>query len=196
MAKNSGCSFSGTRARLQRLSDAKFFAGWVRKLTEKELLVELAPDSECYVGDTFNVQAQGKDRTAVVTGMIVAMEDRQAAFEVMGRIQLINQTEMARFLVSDVTGEVFGEEGQTSVMIVDVCEGGAALTSPSSLKVGSDVELKIEIHETLVTLPALVRYCKADKADPSIYRVGLEMKSLNRIDHARWHTFVEEAMYA
>src|SRR5579859_2586784 len=56
--------FTNVRARLQRLGDARFFSGWVDRLSRNDCWLRLAPGQEIDEGDRFSVEIHGEEALA------------------------------------------------------------------------------------------------------------------------------------
>ncbi len=196
MGSKNRSSFVNTRARLQRLSDAKFFSGWVHVLTHNEVVLELTCNDTCSIGDVFGVQAHGRDRTASMTARVVSIDGNEITMTLLDRIRMLAQSENARFYVADLTGVVRGPELEEEVTLIDVSTGGAAFTSPKAIERGKTVELELAVASWLVKLPAEIRYCRPEKDGSSYFRVGVTLLSLDRLDRARWISLVDDTMCA
>jgi hypothetical protein len=179
------------RTRLQRLSDAKFFSGWVTDLDDTELRVRLNVSGECEPGDQFLVEIFGNEVNASFKAGLSVSFDNQAYLTILSPIQHRAATESARLSVSDMFGNVTTDETEVDVRVVDISRQGMGIIVRIPLTKGSQIRYKVispvgELHGQ-----AQVRYCRLDPTGNGLYRVGLRILDLTRVEQAKWHRLVE-----
>ncbi len=181
--------FANCRARLQRLKDAKFFAGWVRELSTDVAHITLSKDSELLAGEVFTVQVHGPDGCASFQACLKAKQDSNLVLSVSNRVRILPTVERSRTLVETMTGTLSFETTQTQVVVTDISVDGLGVTISHALERGTAAEMEVVSQGWRVKFTAKVRYCKQDSATGS-YRVGLQITHLARLEAARWTRLV------
>jgi len=179
------------RTRLQRLSDAKFFSGWVTDLDETEVRVRLNVAGECEPGDQFLVEIFGNEVNASFKAGLSVSFDNQAYLTILSPIQHRAATESARLSVSDMFGNVVNEDSEVDVRVVDISRHGMGMIVRIPLTKGSQLKYKVispvgELHGQ-----GQVRYCRLDPSGNGLYRVGVRILELSRVDQAKWTRLIE-----
>ena len=179
------------RTRLQRLSDAKFFSGWVTDLDDTELRVRLNVSGECEPGDQFLVEIFGNDVNCSFKAGLSVSFDNQAYLTILSPVQYRQATESARLSVSDMFGNVVTEESEIDVRVVDISRHGMGMIVRIPLPKGSQFSYKVispvgELHGQ-----AQVRYCRLDPSGNGLYRIGARIMDLTRVEQAKWNRLIE-----
>jgi len=177
---------SNTRARFQRLRDAKIFSGWVRTFSENNVVVVTPKDMEYETGDTFVFQVYGPGNIAVFRAVMEYCSGNVLSLRLASTVHFATQTEDMRLLLEGTTGVLMSEGCNFDVMLVDVSARGAAVLSSGQLDKGAPIELHIDSNLGQVVVKGEVKYCRKAEGMQDQYRIGMSLKPDNRIDSARW----------
>ena len=183
--------FINTRCRLQRLKDAKFFAGWVKDLTKTGLLVRLSTQTALVDGDIFSVEVHGTDRSAIFRAKLASQKDDEVCFAVSERMVIMPTSERARLAVEGITGYYTFESETVAFRVSDISFEGCGLIVAAPVKRGIQVNLFIDSPHGLIGCSGEVRYCKPAIELPGSHRVGVKLKTLGRLEAARWTKMFE-----
>ncbi|HLP00345.1 MAG TPA: PilZ domain-containing protein [Fimbriimonas sp.] len=187
-------SFVNVRVRMQRLSDAKFYSGWLRSMSESEVVIDFA-GSEVFEPDTkFFLSINGVNSAAVVQTQLASQTPGFLNLRYDGQVKYLNPSEQARRLVTGLTGVIEIAGGEIDMQITDVSvKGFGALIEGVILK-GSIVTIQIDTQFGNVTAQAEIRYCRQDSKDSMRHRVGFQITQIGRIENARWGRLTEEGV--
>lgn len=183
--------FINTRCRLQRLKDAKFFAGWVRDLTATELHLRLSTRTSLMDGDTFSVEVHGTDRSAVFNAWLTSQNEDEVVFEIHEQIRYMPSRERARLRVEGVTGTFRHDGVETPFTVNDISLEGCGIVVPHPISRGVKLELQVETPQGPIACPGEVRYSKPDPDIPGAFRLGIQLEGLGRLEAARWARMFE-----
>lgn len=184
--------FINTRVRLQRLSDAKFFSGWVKDFTRTDLVVKLGGPAQVKPGETFMVQVHGHSSTALFRALLKGISPNELAFAIPEPVRFLTASEQVRVSVEGVTATLTSAGRALETTVVDLSVGGAGLVSTREIKRGEHVRVLFETPLGNVECDAEVRYCKAESIEDGTYRIGVRLEELGRIERARWNRLVEQ----
>jgi len=185
-------SFVNVRVRLQRLSDAKFFAGWVRTLSDTEIVVDFAGSDWFETGSKFFVTINGIQTAAAVQATLETQSPGFMTLKYDGSLRYLNPTEAARRQVTGLTGVIRMDDIEIEMQISDISTKGFGAVIDGSLPRGTIVEIDVDTQFGNVTGKAEVRYCRQDAKDSMKHRMGLQLVQLGRIETARWSRLTEE----
>ncbi len=186
-------SFINVRVRLQRLADAKFFAGWVRTLSDTDIVIDFANQDEFEIGSKFFVTINGVHSSAVVQA---TLESQSAGFLTLkydSVLRYLNTTEAVRRLVTGLSGTINIDGAEIEMNISDVSVNGFGAVVDGSLTRGSIVDLDIDTPFGSVTGKAEIRYCRQDSKNSLKHRVGIQFVHLGRIETARWCRLTQDS---
>ncbi|MHB8637301.1 MAG: PilZ domain-containing protein [Fimbriimonadaceae bacterium] len=179
--------FLQTRARLQRLADMKFFAGWVESINLAQVRIRLkASKMTVASGDSFSVEIAGKEQTAAFIGEVVGVLGSVITLALPRGLALMPKKENARVSVVGVLGRVRFEGAEYAVTIVDISENGLGVLANSTLERGAIVEFEIFTPIGTIGGAGEVRYSRVDPDSPKQFRAGIQLGDLDRIERARW----------
>lgn len=184
--------FINTRVRLQRLSDAKFFSGWVKDFTRSDLTVKLGTPTQVKAGETFMVQVHGHSSTALFRAVLRSVGSRELMFVIPEPVRFLTPSEQVRISVQGVTATITGEGKAVDATVVDLSVGGAGLVAACEIKKGEHVRVLFITPLGNVDCDAEVRYCKPESIEEGTYRIGVQLEDLGRIERARWNRLVEQ----
>lgn len=181
--------FINTRARFQRISDAKFFAGWVRDFNISSIIVALSTDAELCPGDRFMFEVHGHHAGASFPAELMVVSGEEYLFSIPQQLRLTTPREEARVFVNEIAGIIQGDLVEVDILVIDVSQKGAGVLAPTPLTVGEKVMLSVETEQGSVQCAGEVRYCRADKAWGQ-YRAGLLLDDMGRVERAKWAKLV------
>lgn len=187
-------SFVNVRVRLQRLTDAKFYAGWVRTLSESEIVIDFSGPDEFEPGTKFFVTINGVQAAAAVQA---TLEGQSAGFVTLRydtALRYLNPTEAARRQVTGLTGVLRLDGTEIEMQVTDVSTKGFGAVIDGAMPRGTILEVDVDTQFGNVTGKAEVRYCRQDMKDSLKHRMGLVFVQLGRIETARWSRLTEDGL--
>ncbi len=187
--------FIKARARLQRLSDFKFFAGVVESLNDEEIKVLLQHgQSRVLRGDEFRLEITGKEHAAGFFARVVDTRGSVATLSGFHRFVLGPRKE-------DVHLQMLGERcriafGGTNfeATSVDIAENGIGIMTPATLETRSIVEFELATPVGMVEGTGEIRHCRASSMSPNQFRAGIHLKYFDRISRARWTRLINSTI--
>ena len=186
-------SFNNVRVRLQRLSDAKFFAGWVRTLSDSEIVIDFASQEVFEIGSKFFVTINGVHTAAVVQGTLDSQNGGFLTLRFDGTLKYLNPTEAVRRLVTGLSGVVSIDGAEIEIQISDVSANGFGAIVDGTLTRGNIVDIEIDTPFGNVQGKAEIRYCRQDVKDSLKHRIGVQFVQLGRIESARWNRLTDDS---
>lgn len=203
--------FNGVRARFQRLSDYRFFAGWVQDFFGERILLRATPDVILFTGQEFQFDVIGPQYSATFRARleygsdfglfnpnaekeefelrqrIMVAADVEFEFVILKEISLRESTEEARYAMQSAKALVTHEGRSINGTVLDASTKGLGLALEEQVPADANIELKIETHMGEVKCQAQVRYCRPDRQLQNNFRTGVSIVSMDRIDQARWN---------
>lgn len=179
-------TFLNTRSRFQRISDARFFAGWVRELNASSIILTIAEPGDMQPGDEFMFQLNGRDSGALFPATLAMSSGEDYLFNIPEPLRLTTPCEEARVYVQDVSGILHGDSRELDVIILDVSRKGAGVLTPLPVSAGERVVLTIDTPGGSVNCAGEVRYCRNDAKVKGHFRAGIMLDDMGRIERARW----------
>lgn len=217
MARLNPSDFVGSRARFNRMRDAKIFNGWVLDFAGNQIELSTSTDAVVEIGDEFRVEAFGNNISMVFNAEIedigtisletcdVVKESSSAQVKVVSakqvtfRMRLVGQVkyswsaESRRKRVDDLKCEVSYKGKELNCIVVDVSQQGLGVISTKKFESGEEFDVAISTKLGPVKGKATVRYCRPDADRPDHFRLGLLLEAMGRVDGPRWARFVEQA---
>lgn len=187
-------SFVNVRVRLQRLSDAKFFSGWVRTFSDSEIVIDFPNQDVFERGMKFFVTINGVQTAAVVQATLANQSPGFITLRYDGGLRFLNPTEPARRLVTGLTGVIKLDEAEIEMQVSDVSTKGFGAVIDGSITRGSIVDIEIDTQFGNIVAKAEVRYCRQDTKDSLKHRIGMQLTQMGRIENARWSRLTEEGI--
>ncbi|MBS1717414.1 MAG: PilZ domain-containing protein [Armatimonadetes bacterium] len=181
-------NFVQRRARVQRHRDAKNFSGWIRQITQNQVVLEFTQVPELAHGETVLVEIHGDDGCASFKASVAETKSNFAVLRVIDRFKVFTANESPRIKVEGIQGKLTIDGQEHPITVGDVSEKGLGVIAPVALTQGSKVELEINTGKQTLSVTGSVRYCRQLK-DSGNYRCGLIVSSSGRLDSARWDTF-------
>ncbi|MCW5936856.1 MAG: PilZ domain-containing protein [Fimbriimonadaceae bacterium] len=183
-----GNPYEGNRARLQRLSDAKFFGGWVLRIADKAIVVK-APDAPGFqTGETFHFQVFGQDASLVFQARFASAIGDQAVFELSQNPRQIPSNEQARRTVRGITANLAHPSGSVELEIFDASYDGLGVLCALELQNGETYQVQMQSPVGDLQVSATVRHCKPAGDRLNRYRVGFQIQADSRTELARWRS--------
>ncbi len=184
--------FLHTRVRLQRLSDAKFFAGWVKDFSRADLVVRTAEPLPVTPNDVFMVQVHGHTSTALFRAVLQHRFEHDLHLAIPEPVRFLTANEPVRISVQGLTATITANGEAVEAKVVDLSARGAGLVTTSEFTRGDKVAVSFSTPLGIVECTGVVRYTKPEPAEDGYFRVGLELDDLGRIEHARWNRLIEQ----
>ncbi len=179
-------AFLNTRARLQRLSDARFFSGWVSGSLGNHLSLRLAPGGDLALKDRIFVSLAAADFGATFHAEVTGLAGCEATLLIEGTPKYGPATEDVRYSTEAMSGTLLTGARKVDLEIGDISSKGLGGHVGSELARGTSVRFAIDGLYGQVAGAAEVRYCRADHTQPGRFRIGLLITEVGRIDQARW----------
>lgn len=178
--------YVGSRARCQRIEDAKLFRGWVKTVSETELELTFEGGCELVVGERVAAELQGHQQNCFLIGEVTNTSGTKVEFKLTSGLRLTAPTESVRFqaarfgLFCDLTvdGETYDME------VADLSTGGVGLISPVALPKGKVVNLALHTSSGTAQGMGEIRYCKP--MEGGTFRAGVKLHFDERLSKARW----------
>jgi hypothetical protein len=193
------------RTTFQRVSDGKFFNGWIKQITLDTVVAHTCTSARIEPGQEFSFQVYGNRMDAFFYATVTALHgaeqgpvfssDRSggaSAIELSCRVS----TEMAfkessgqpRFCVEGACADLVTESGHLaeSAIIIDIGPGGFAAMTDHEFQKGDRVSASVFARGHLVKCQAEVRNCVGNTLNPEFQRTGLQITRMDRVDALRW----------
>ncbi len=183
--------FINTRCRLQRLKDAKFFAGWVKDFSPQELLVLLSTKTALAYGDMFSVELHGTDRSAMFNAELKSQNSDDISLKIQEQVRYMPSRERARLRIEGLGGAFNYNGVDTPFSLNDVSLAGCGIVTPYSIPRGAKLNLHIDTDQGVVKCVGEVRYCKPDGNIEGAFRLGILLEPMGRLETARWNNLFE-----
>lgn len=177
------------RARFHRLRDAKLFNGWARDCTRNRLIFESTTGGVLDPGDVVQVTIFTNQRSASFQATCTALSGAVNTLTITSGISWANSTEDMRTRVSGQTAIIEFEGGRFEVTVADVSNHGIGMHSQIEIPAGSKLCIKIPTRMGPVDCAGTVRYCRNEG---NIFRIGVLLDSMSRLNSARWTSLVED----
>jgi hypothetical protein len=185
-------SYSNVRVRFQRLSDAKFFAGWVRQMSDEELVLDFGGSDWFELGTKFYATVNGVESAAHFPAELANQSPGFMTLRITGGIRYTKPTEEARRSVVGLNGVLHMGQVQIDVQIQDVSLKGFGGIIEGNLPRGTIIDFDVDTQFGAVIGKAEVRYCKQESKDSMRHRIGLRIQQMGRIETARWQRLSDE----
>lgn len=179
-------SFLNTRARLQRLSDAKFFSGWVGGFMGSHLSMKFQSASELVTGDRVFVTICSAQCSSTFQAVVIARSPLETTLLLETPPKYGPVTEDVRYACEAMGGALLQGSKRYEFEIGDISEKGLGGFVDAEIARGTKIGFEIEGLYGKVAGQAEVRYCRADNQKGGRYRIGLLIVEVGRIDQARW----------
>ncbi|MFM9873026.1 MAG: PilZ domain-containing protein [Fimbriimonadaceae bacterium] len=216
MAKISAQDFVGTRARFQRIGDAKLFAGWIEDFFGNKVVISTNTNHLVNIGDEFRFEGFGNRIAVVFNAKLDAvakldMANESVLTEVEGtnakileakRVKLELQVcspvrfsashENLRMLSPDIFTVLNEGAEQVEGFMIDIAKQGIGFVSKKKVKPKEYVEVRMETRIGTIEAKGNIRYCLPDKDRTGFYRVGIMFTDMDRVNRPRWTRFLSQ----
>jgi hypothetical protein len=191
-------NFAHQRARLQRLSDARFFSGWLFSGNAERLEMVVQGASAIAHGDAFFCHLSGGDQDAYFTAAVEATgaatpsaelggEARLCRLKVLGKIEYRGSVEEVRRLAQGVSIRLLTPSGRLETAVADVSPSGVGVLVAQELPKGAEVDLELDLPTGSFRCSGKVIYCRKLKGLTGFYRVGFSLGQLDRLNRNHWN---------
>ncbi|HVT13000.1 MAG TPA: PilZ domain-containing protein [Fimbriimonadaceae bacterium] len=205
---------NNARTTFQRVSDAKFFSGWVKAITPDSITILVHSVSIITPGDEFAFQVYGNGHdaffratTCIVKGtelspLFAAKRTSATPLEVSclinGKMTFEEARGRPRFFVTGITAEVNpdGAEECPRDVVVDIGPVGLSVVTNNRLRKNDVANLRIYVKDLTIECSAEVRNCIQYTVDGEYHRIGFQIKGMARIDARRWRDLYAEILDA
>jgi hypothetical protein len=176
---------SGTRCRLQRLSDMKFFAGWIQSTSDRTYRVELTDAKDLAPGQLVHCEATTDGCTVLIPSVVVGVMDKALHLATAGEVRSHATGQEPRYAMRDLKLRLFDEDTEFDAQILDISANGIGFKCAEPLRRFARLKVCLGTLESAVESSGNVMYCRADQATGD-YRVGLRIEFPDRLTRARW----------
>ncbi len=177
----------GTRCRLQRISDLKFFSGWVRQVTVDRIKVELKGKPIVATQDRFNVEASIEHATVSFPCDAIDVHGNMLTLDISGEPTLSTPGQEARYQANGITVSVHRGDGTpVQAEAVDISANGLGILTYDEVPRFAKTRLAVRGPFAAVECVGMVRYCRQDTVERDAYRIGFEIQFEDRLSKAMW----------
>jgi hypothetical protein len=193
------------RTTFQRISDAKFFNGWIRNVTLDNVVAHTCTNSQLEPGDEFSFQVYGNKKDAFFHARLVTLHsseqtplfntDRAGGFHALDigchittEMSLKDSNGQPRFFVEGVSADIVRGDGYEAeaAVVIDIGPGGFAAIVPRGFKKMDSVRVTLRTNGQMVQFEAEVRNCVVNALNSMYERIGLQIQRMDRVDALRW----------
>ncbi|MBX3117938.1 MAG: PilZ domain-containing protein [Fimbriimonadaceae bacterium] len=219
MSSVSQHSFNGVRARFQRLTDNRFFVGWVQSFYANQIVVRGSTDSILSPGDNFYFEIHGLNAMATFTArltsfdeldvlknanfqfvqgadtQVISVAELDFEFEITSQVRYARPVEEFRLMVNKMTAQFQCKGNNHDVTVTDISTGGLGLVSEGGFEVGDTGEVAIFSEFGVIRSEVEVRYSIRDPKSLTAYRNGVKILNMARIDVAKWNSLLTNSSF-
>lgn len=214
MSRITHLDFIGTRARLQRLTDAKILNGWIANLNDQIVDITATTVAQLHKGDQFQIEGFGNRISVSFTAVLGEVEYLEAGpklqvdgevkpslrnpmkvslkMRIATQIRYGSSSEAVRVKVDDLPAQVVYKGARLDAVVIDVGKNGVGLVVPAAMEPGQTVQLMVGTSTGPIKTTADVRYCREEPDRPNYFRVGLMFLDLGRVERPKWEQFVKK----
>jgi hypothetical protein len=193
------------RTTFQRISDAKFFNGWIRNVTIDVVIAHTCTNCRLEPGDEFAFQVYGNKKDAFFHARLASLQssdqtpmfttDRTGGFHALDlgchvttEMTLRESHGQPRFFVEGVTADILRTDGMEveGAIVIDIGPGGLAAIVSTSFKKGDVVGVTLRNNGQVVQFEAEIRNSVVNALSAEFQRVGLQIRRMDRVDALRW----------
>lgn len=177
--------YEGTRIRLQRITDAKFFVGWTLVFDKTNLVVQFQPNSQVEVGDLFYCQLQGPKKINLFHAQCTSTESSVVRMHLTTRPKIMECTQDVRIRPSKMTCLLQSAFGSSPVDVLDISPSGIAILAPFAFESSDETEIMLDTPTGPVEAIGTVIYCRSNPNELS-FRIGFSLRIPDRAMQGRW----------
>lgn len=202
----------GYRVRVQSLSNARLYNGWLTKASEVECVIELdgelTPESESLV----HIQVLTPGTLVVGKGVVIGSYFDERIFKLSHKakpsftylqrraylklridpsVKYIASAEEYRLQCEPITvGLATPGDDYSDTVAVDVSPNGVGVLTSVPWGRGHTIQFMVptilgDVHGT-----GQVRYARKLQEAPTVFRVGISIEAISRLDAQKWDQFV------
>src|SRR5579862_6827243 len=191
-------ALNNARTTFQRISDAKFFTGWVKQITPWTIVAYTCTDSKIENGDTFAFQVFGNGKDAFFRAVVSEQHSVdpgplfskkrlngysvELTCDVEGDMRFQDSRGQPRFFVSGFVAEVGGDQST----VIDIGPQGFSMVGDNEYAKGDRLTVIIKAAAHCVECEVEVRNCIRYPLHKDYHRTGVQIMSTSRIDSLKW----------
>ncbi len=183
-------SYIGTRARFQRLGDAKLFNGWVHDIKNESLLIRCEEECTLAPGDRLLFEVAGLNESLIFEARFRDNASGLHAFDISTVRRHFKAQETIRLAVSNMEITIFADSEQVQAIVKDISPNGLGVVLDKAIQKGEIVQIALSTSHGSIESKAEVRYCRSVGGQ---FRIGLQFTDMARIDKGRWIRLFEGA---
>ncbi len=180
---------------MQRLTDARFFRGWVDRSDEDLIVMASEPDLPVDKGDEFQVEIAAQERRVAFRGKLTDRGFGEYHVRLLGDIQLFPTDEEVRIAVQTPTKCCLIGDGEIEGEILDISEAGMGIFIQQPVDRESKYFFQVESVVGRIAGEAEARYCRRLMTPPNTFRAGFRVTIPDRISRGRWAHLCDIAMH-
>ncbi len=180
----------GTRCRLQRHQDLKFFSGWVEAYKDDAVVVVAKDTSPMSLGERYRFEAAADRATVGFDAVLVSKDPRILRMQPDSKVHVNTPGQEPRYRVEGMTMVMQGLDGESEGEVVDISMSGAGLLSFDTVQRFAKVRVVIRYSANMIECTGHVRYCRPNPDLKGTYRIGLQLDFEDRLAKAMWSRIV------
>ncbi|MFI5385426.1 MAG: hypothetical protein ACHQ50_04815 [Fimbriimonadales bacterium] len=181
------------RTMFQRVSDARFFNGWVVRIMPDSVVAHTQTNCDLKPGDAFSFQVFGNKQDAFFLASLISVQRAELGYAVAGgrspdrhglelvcqvttKVRLKDCKEQPRFFVDGVIADITCADGTRSegATVIDVGAGGFAAVTGRTMAKGDRVEISLYGNGLFIQCVAEVRNSIVCGASSDFQRTGFQ----------------------
>lgn len=220
MARINPQDFVGTRARFQRLRDAKVFSGWIENFHGQKLDVSCSTQFAVELGDEFRLEGFGhhiaitfnaklenianydilaKGGLSVIegtNGRIIEATKTTLNLVITSPVKFTASPEAVRIAVQDYPTRIQVGSQDLTGNLADIGPNGIGVKLSTKIEPSVPVVLTIQTPYGPVRTQGVTKYCRIDPDRAELFRVGIMFTDLGRLERPRWDRFLNQTRAA
>ncbi|MBL8086772.1 MAG: PilZ domain-containing protein [Chthonomonas sp.] len=179
--------YIGTRARCQRIEDARLLRGWVVEFDQQLIVLRFDADRQLAVGERVAFELQGSSNNVFAIGEVESLEDDLVRFKLTSNLRLTSPTESVRFQATrfGIFCDLTHGDQKYDMDVQDISSSGVGLVGLLNIERGTVVDIAVHSAHGTVTGKGEVRYCKPEDSHGR-FRLGIKLHIEDRISRGRW----------
>ena len=181
---------------MQRLSDARYFAGWCVDVTEFQVIVSIDDVGDLLPKQEFQLELFGQKHNLTTRATCSVSLQNNFIFSVFKGPELTPASENARVSVGHYPC-IFDWEGLTGeASVVDISFSGIGLVSSSQLERAAPISMVVTTPAGEIKANGTVKHCRKVKSNAQEFRIGVSLDFEDRISKARWNALFVKLLAA
>lgn len=202
----------GYRVRVQSLANARLYNGWLIKANEVECVVELDGEHSPETDTQAHIQVLTPGKLVVGKGTVASTFSDERVYKLTPKekpsytylqrksclklrvdpnVKLIASAEEYRLMCDPITvGLASQGDDFCDTVAVDVSPNGVGVLTTVPWGRGHSVQFMIPTLFGDVNGSGQVRYARNLQEAPPVYRVGINIEAISRLDAQKWDQFV------